>query len=210
MSDLPWIRFIAFRWFKAGRESGPSLGPAMAGIAVGVAAMIIIIGVMNGFQMGFIDSVLELDSYHLRVDIGGQLSMAALDGNDHPGIKAIVPFIDIRTMAMNDRGKVEALRIKVIPDDAFQFDKALPDMLALRSGGFGDGILLGSEFAHRMNVGVDDTLSVVTVQIDPEEGVLAATIPVRVSGVYHSGFYDFDAGLAFLPASFAVGIADGE
>ena len=210
MSSLSWIRFIAFRWFKAGRDSGPSLGPAMAGIAVGVAAMIIIVGVMNGFQMGFIDSVLELDSYHLRVDNSGNHPVDDLDVIDYPGIRTVLSFIDIRTMAMNDRGKVEALRIKVIPDGAFMLDKALQDMLVLQSGSFGNGILLGSEFAQRLNVDVDELLSILTVQIDPDEGVSASTIPVRISGVYHSGFYDFDAGLAFLPSSFAEGIADGE
>ena len=210
MTDLPWVRFIAIRWFKAGRESGPSLGPAMAGIAVGVAALIIIIGVMNGFQMGFIDSVLELDSYHLRIGPSGQAGMAAIDAETYPGIQAILPFIDVRTMAMNDRGKAEALRIKIIPDDAFTRDEALPRMLELQSGSFGDGILIGSEFAHRLNVNVDDLISVLTVQVDPEEGVQAATIAVRVSGVYHSGFYDFDTGLALLPSSSAHGIADGE
>ena len=123
MSDLPWIRFIAFRWFKAGRDSGPSLGPAMAGIAVGVAAMIIVVGVMNGFQLGFIDSVLEIDSYHLRVSSAGQLPIDTLDLDNNPGgIRTIMPFIDLRTMALNARGKAEALRIKVIPDDAFQHE----------------------------------------------------------------------------------------
>lgn len=210
MIDFPWVRFVAFRWFKAGRESGPSLGPAMTGIAVGVAALIIIIGVMNGFQMGFIDSVLELDSYHLRVVSSGNAGMAGIDAENYAGIQVILPFIDVRTMAMNDRGRTEALRIKVIPDDAFILDKALPGMLELRSGNFGNGILLGSEFAHRLNVSVDDFISVLTVKLDPDEGVQAATVAIRVSGVYHSGFYDFDAGLAFLPASSENGIVGGE
>jgi lipoprotein-releasing system permease protein len=210
MADISWVRFVAFRWFKAGRESGPSLGPAMVGIAVGVAALIIIIGVMNGFQMGFIDSVLELDSYHIRIGSEDKIMVATIDSVDFPGIRTVMPFIDVRTMAMNDSGRTEALRIKVVPDDAFIQDPALPGMLELRSGSFGDGILLGSEFAQRLDVRVDDSMSVLTVQVDPDEGVKASTISVRVSGVYHSGFYDFDSGLAFLPASAARGIAMGE
>jgi lipoprotein-releasing system permease protein len=186
----------------------------MAGIAVGVAAMIIIVGVMNGFQLGFMDSVLELDSYHLRIESAGQIhhdTLEALDLEDHPaGIRAIIPFIDIRTMALNERGKTEALRIKVIPDNAFQLDEALSRILEPRSGSFGAGILLGSEFAQRLNVGVDDTISILTVRFDPDEGLSSATVPIRVSGIYHSGFYDFDAGLAFLPASAAADVTEGE
>jgi lipoprotein-releasing system permease protein len=182
----------------------------MAGIAVGVAAMMIILGVMNGFQMGFIDSVLELDSYHIRVESDGQKYLDALDTDEHPGIRTVLPFIDMRTLALNARGKTEALRIKVIPDDAFQRDSSLPGMLQLQSGSYGNGILVGSEFAQRMNVGTDDTISVLTVQMDPDLGVTAATVPMRISGIFHSGFYDFDAGLAFLPSSKAAQIAEGE
>jgi lipoprotein-releasing system permease protein len=182
----------------------------MAGIAVGVAALIIIIGVMNGFQMGFMDSVLELDSYHIRIVSGDQSGMEALDIENFPGVRTVMPFIDVRTMVMNERGRTEAVRIKVVPDDAFNRDSALPEMLELRAGSFGKGILLGSELAQRLDVRVDDAISVLTVQIDPDEGVKATTVSVRVSGVYQSGFYDFDSGLAFLPASAASGIATGE
>ena len=124
MTDLPWVRFVAFRWFKAGRETGPSLGPAMAGIAVGVAALIIIVGVMNGFQLGFIDSVLELDSYHLRIVSDGIPGTDALDINLFPTIQVILPFKDVRTVALNNTGTAEALRIKILPDNAFQIGRA--------------------------------------------------------------------------------------
>lgn len=210
MSDLPWIRFVALRWFNSGRESGPSLKPAMAGIAVGVAAMIIIIGVMNGFQMGFMDSVLELDSYHLRVDYSAQNQLDALAKDRYPGVRTVLPFLDIRTMVLNEKGRAEALRLKVLPDDALQRDPKLTQMLRVRSGGFGPGLLIGSELAQRLEVGIDDTLSVVSVLLDPDEGVSASTEPMRVAGIFQSGFYDFDAGLAFLPVSQSGTLAKGE
>jgi lipoprotein-releasing system permease protein len=210
MSDYRWLRFLAIRWFNTGRSSGPSIGPAILGIAVGVAAMIIIIGVMNGFQMGFIDAVLELDSYHIRLNNGEKELPESMRSAVSPWIRSILPFIDIRTMAMNEKGRAEAVRIKVVPDDAFQLDPKLSELLVLRTGSFGDGLLIGSELARRMNIELDDSISILNVHIDPVDGLSANMLQIKISGIYHSGFYDFDAGLAFLPESYAEGIIKGE
>ncbi len=38
-----------------------------AGIAVGVMTLTVVLAVMNGFQLGFIESIVEVSSYHLQV-----------------------------------------------------------------------------------------------------------------------------------------------
>jgi lipoprotein-releasing system permease protein len=60
-----WIWFVASRYIFKGRFNSPVL--SVLGIAVGVLALIVIIAVMNGFQLGFIESILEISSYHLRL-----------------------------------------------------------------------------------------------------------------------------------------------
>ena len=40
---------------------------AILGVAVGVMALTAVMGVMNGFQLGFIESILEISSYHLQI-----------------------------------------------------------------------------------------------------------------------------------------------
>jgi lipoprotein-releasing system permease protein len=204
MRRSSWITLVASRWFRPGSRAAPSLLPSAAGIAVGVAALVVIIGVMNGFQSGFIEAVLELDSYHLRVDPGREAddvdaaraaadlaqSLAAL-----PGASVALPFADLRTLATNARGRVEGLRIKLLPADAEALDPAIAG-LSWRSGGYGGGIALGSELARRLNAPAGTELKVLLVTADEESGIESAMIPVRVSGVFHTGFYDFDAGLA--------------
>lgn len=204
MRRTSWISFVASRWFRPGSRAAPSLLPAAGGIAVGVAALVVIIGVMNGFQSGFIEAVLELDSYHLRIEPGlpagdadaakaaAELarSLAAL-----PGASVALPFAELRTLASNARGRVEGLRIKLLPADAEAIDPAIAG-LSWRSGAYGGGIALGSELARRLNAPAGTELRILLVDVDEETGVESAMIPVRVSGVFHTGFYDFDAGMA--------------
>lgn len=202
---------MASRWFRSGRESGPSLAPATAGIAVGVAALLCVIGVMNGFQLGFIDAVLDLDSYHVRVPAGvdGPASVSGII-DALPGATAALPFVDVRTMVANKRGKAAALRIKIVPDDALSLDPALAARLELRSGEFSGGLVVGSELSKRLDLRVGDVVSVLDVSADEEEGIDASMAGLSVAGVFHCGYYDFDAALAFLPESSAGGLGRGE
>ncbi|HAE20936.1 MAG TPA: ABC transporter permease, partial [Spirochaetaceae bacterium] len=195
-----------------GARTGPSLLPSAAGIAIGVTALIVIVGVMNGFQFGFIDAVLELDSYHLRAEpkaLG--IEEAAIRARAAKGVASALPFIDIRSLAVNDRGRTEGLRIKVVPDDAPALDPAIAS-LSYRTGGFSaaGGIVIGSELARRLNLREGDSLSILSVSADEDEGISSSLVKLRVGGVFHTGFYDFDSGLSFLAASSAAELAQGE
>ena len=129
MSQRAWAGFVARRWFRPGRRLGPSLAPAAAGIAVGVAALLCVIGVMNGFQMGFIEAVLELDSYHLRIPTtaeGGLAGAEAVAARAREGlartgrsassaVAVALPFADIRTMLSSPRGKSAIVILNLVP-----------------------------------------------------------------------------------------------
>jgi lipoprotein-releasing system permease protein len=208
VSRFGWTRYIAARWFRRGRETGPSLAPSTAGIAVGVAALLCVIGVMNGFQMGFIDAVLDLDSYHVRVPSSSGGIEAILTAV--PGATAALPFVDVRTMVANPRGKAAALRIKIVPDSALDLDPGLAARLEFRSGGLAGGLVIGSELSRQLDLRVGDTVSVLAVSADEDEGIQAGMVDLPVSGIYHSGYYDFDAALGFLTASAAGDLAGGE
>ena len=50
---------------RGGLQAAPLL--AVSGLAVGTATLLVVLAVMNGFQLGFIEGILEIGSYHLRV-----------------------------------------------------------------------------------------------------------------------------------------------
>ena len=66
-SDFKWICFVARRISRINRKGRTAAASYLAalGIALGVMALIVIMSVMNGFQMGFIDSIMEISSYHI-------------------------------------------------------------------------------------------------------------------------------------------------
>ncbi|GAB1454959.1 ABC transporter permease [Spirochaetota bacterium] len=209
MRGSSWTSFVASRWFLRSRgETGPSLAPSTAGIAVGVAALLCVIGVMNGFQLSFIDAVLDLDSYHLRIPSDS----ADIDAirKALPDSETIMPFVDVRTMMSNAQGKATALRIKIIPDEAFMVDPAMASRIELRSGERTGGLLIGSVLSRSLNLRVGDTVSVLHVSADIELGIETRMVDIHVAGIYHSGYYDYDAALAFLNESSSHQLASGE
>ncbi len=208
MSHGAWIRFVAWRWFRSGKGAGPTLRPATAGIAIGVAALLCVIGVMNGFQVGFIDAVLDLDSFHIRVP-GDRATAAELEAT-LSRVASVVSFVDIRTMAANDRGRAYPVRVKILEDDIAARDPGFIERLEMRSGSFKDGLVIGSELSRRLDVRLGDTLTLLAVTADEDEGIATGMIAVTVAGIYHSGYYDFDAFLAFLPRSVSRSLGSGE
>lgn len=209
MKGPGWTTFVASRWFLRSRgDSGPSLAPSTAGIAVGVAALLCVIGVMNGFQLSFIDAVLDLDSYHVRVP-GAQVSFETIR-EALPDSESALTFVDVRTMMSNERGKATALRIKVIPDDAFIVDRSLSARMELRAGEYTGGLLIGSVLSRNLDLRVGDTVSVLDVSADLEQGIETRMVDIPIAGIYHCGYYDYDASLAFLNLSSSYDLAAGE
>lgn len=163
---------------------------------------------MNGFQMGFIDAVLDFDSYHIRVPLASASPQEILEVL--PDALCAVPFMDIRTMVVNAAGKASAFRIKIMPDNIGNIDPTFRKKLVLDSGEFGHGLLVGSELAKSLDLRTGDIVSVLSVSADEEEGVSAKMLDLSISGIFHSGYYDFDSALAFISLSSSAGLGSGE
>ena len=64
-----WIFYVCKRFSRVDRTGRAAATSVLAtlGICLGVTTLIVIMSVMNGFQMSFIDTILEVSSYHLQV-----------------------------------------------------------------------------------------------------------------------------------------------
>ena len=67
-SKLRWIRTVSERFARVDRKGRSAVTSLLAtlGICFGVMTLITVMSVMNGFQMNFIDAIMEVSSYHLR------------------------------------------------------------------------------------------------------------------------------------------------
>jgi lipoprotein-releasing system permease protein len=215
-----WIGFVSLRWFATKKESGGSASSilAAAGIAIGVAALVVVLGVMNGFQLGYIDSILEVSSFHVRVEDERMLSGPLAGGPDEalvsriaaePGAASVLPFAETRCLISSSDGRSYPLALRAIPDDSYARDPGMMNALGIGNsvakGGWPGrgGIYLGAELASYLDLKPGSEASLLVVSAGGDEGIDAKTIKVRIDGVFRSGYYDFDFGMAVLPFSAA-------
>jgi lipoprotein-releasing system permease protein len=217
-----WIGFVSIRWFGASRENGGSASSLLAasGIAIGVAALVVVLGVMNGFQLGYINSILDVSSFHVRVDDERVFSGTPSAGPDEAlishiaaesGAASVVPFVETRCLISSNGGRPFPLVVRAMPEDAPKRDPEMMKALGMEATlpmeawpGRG-GIFLGAELARYLDVkpGSDVDLLVVS---GGTEGIEAKTIKMRIGGLFRSGYYDFDFGMAVMPFSAANSI----
>jgi lipoprotein-releasing system permease protein len=208
MAGGAWIGFVSRRWFSARRESGGSASSFLAasGIAIGVAALVVVLGVMNGFQLGFIDSILEISSFHLRIDAEGKSPDEALMARivAEPGVRSVLPFSETRCLLSSSDGRAFPLSLRIMPDDTGKRDPSLFGALGIENPGSwkqGGGLVLGAELARYLQIKPGAFVDILVVQAGGEEGVEAKYLKLRVEGLFRSGYYDFDFGMAVLPSS---------
>jgi len=196
-----WILFVASRYIFKGRSSSPIL--AVLGIAIGVLALIVIIAVMNGFQLGFIESILEVSSFHLRVESFDQKNIKEVQEIvlGIPGVRAAVPFKEYQSIAKGKRMNQQAVLIRGLGENTLEIDKAMNSKLDFEDGYFdlsdNKNILLGSELAYRLGLSVGDeiTLFSLTGILSQEAG---SSFNGIVTGIFRTGYYEYDCSWAFI------------
>jgi lipoprotein-releasing system permease protein len=228
MAARTWIGFVAFRYFRGRRKNSNSPAPVLAilGIATGVLALTVILAVMNGFQLGFIESILEISSYHVRIEAfpPGAEGEALLEKlRALPASLAAVPFREIQGIARGRQRGIHGIAARGLPADALERDAGMAEKLVFEAGSFNledrSSIALGAELARRLDAAVGDWISLVSVSADmgdlfsisSEAGEAAGTdnSQFRVTGIFRSGFYEYDLGWAFINLERAGEISGG-
>ena len=97
-------------------------------------------------------------------------------------------------------GRVLAARLRGLPADIDRRDPGLARALGMPGPLFGGsrGLVIGSELARYLNVAEGDSILVLGVTSDPQEGLGTRSLRLPIRAIFHSGYYDFDANLAFI------------
>ena len=197
-----WIGFVASRYVSRNRKNSPSVVFSVLGIATGVLALIVIISVMNGFQLGFIESILEISSGHLRIENFSFEDETANHIRSLAGISSVLPFRETSVLMRGRFANPRGVLLRGLPPNALSLDPGLGNRLVMESGSFDlsseDYIVLGSELARHLSVRTGDLVSVLAVagggfMADEEEGLY-----YLVTGIFQCGFYEYDLGWAFI------------
>lgn len=206
-----WVLWVSARYIKVnrkGRKVSPGILSAV-GIAVGVMALITVISVMNGFQMGFIEDILEISSYHIRV--------SGIDNEDAEkirsisGIKSIMPFLESQSLLNTDYA-MDACLIKGISDDAQVLDPGFFKQLNISSGKWTpdekNGVLIGRTAAYKMGVGPGDKISIIALNGGTFRNLRPESSEFTITGIFRSGYNDFDSSLVIMSLDSLMSIDD--
>jgi len=215
--------FTARRWgFSAKRRASQSRALlASLGIAVGVMALIVVMGVMGGLQNSYINSILEVSSFHVRVELPRTQTAEAESGEllarlrSTPGIASAVIFKECQAIAVGPSAKPVALTLRSMPTGSQNADPALVRALGLRPGvefPVSGSLILGKEAASQLGISAGAQASAAEAAPQPsaarvelmgvsqteDEGVTSFAGNIPAGPTFTSGYYDFDAGMGFL------------
>lgn len=167
---------------------------SISGVAVGVCALIVVIGVMAGFDNDLRDKIIGTNA-HLIIekDDGIEEPQAVIDGiKTKAHIAAAAAFLQGQAIfkAHDDTQGIVVKGVSV--DDELKVTR-LGDYIKNGSieGLKDDGILVGSEMAQRFGLKLKDPVTVVL----PVSG---ESMDFRVVGIFNSGMYEYDLNLAFI------------
>jgi lipoprotein-releasing system permease protein len=179
---------------------------SMLGVAIGVAVLIVVLSVMNGFETELRSRILSITS-HATLSVFGAgaedwpaLRKAALAD---PRLEAVAPFVEGEALLIADRpkGASAPAGVRGVDPKLETTVSAIADRLKSGSLGSLEGgtyrVLLGSELASRLGVAPGDKVVMVVAQgsVTPA-GVVPRMRRFTVSGIFYSGMYEIDNGLA--------------
>ena len=222
---MPYEWFIAMRYLFARRKQtfiSITSAITLLGVALGVWVMITVLSVMNGFEEQWRDKIIGANAHVIVTRVDGAMDRYAEVMEKMvqvPGVVAAAPFQLSQVMLRSESGVIGVELKGIDPElapgvtnirkDLVQGDMSWlsrPPPPAPVDDGEAEapkqypGIILGEELAALLNVRMNETLVVVS----PFGGRLTPAGPspkyrrYRVVGLFRSGFYQFDAQVAYL------------
>src|ERR1700722_12629572 len=181
---------------------------AMVGVAAGVTTLVIALSMNTGFRTAIRDRLLSVTAHINLKPIGPngipnyRPLIAKLNGT--PGIRSIEPAI-YATVLLSSGGHARGIVLKgVDPQLELQASEAL-HQIESGAGNFApdpDGIpsvLVGYMLANDLDISAGDYVTLTSPQgnLTPL-GLMPRSRRFRVTGIFNSGFYDYDANWGFV------------
>ncbi|MBQ0039161.1 MAG: ABC transporter permease [Treponema sp.] len=206
MSDFKWILFVSQRFSKVDRKGRTAVTSWLAslGVCFGVMALIVIMAVMNGFQMSFIDSIMEISSCHVRVSgITSEREAEFISFcKESPEIKACVPFYEAHGLLAGSRGLQTASIIRTVPKNVLSMDEGFKKELRIVSGKFDltdpDSIVIGNTIAYNLKLRKGSKVNIAALSGSSDTALLSSSRVFTVKGIFFCGYADINAGYCFI------------
>jgi len=199
-----WITFLSSRYLWGGERDSKNVTQILSalGLAAGVLTLITVISVMNGLQMGYISSILEIGSYHVRID-ADDVPAEFEDAVRHErGVKSCVRFADIQVLSQGSLSRMSPINVRCVDPDAAASDSGFIQHLKITGGAFNlkgaDSVIMGSELARYLRLKVGDSFVVMALSGETFNSLKPKNIDFKVTGIFKTGYYEYDRNLAIM------------
>jgi lipoprotein-releasing system permease protein len=223
-------RMVAMRYLRARRQEGfisVIAGFSLVGIALGVGTLIVVMAVMNGFQLEMLRQMASISG-----QLGVQGNRDGLQATPEllaklravPGVQSATPAAEGQVIAVAGE-KVRGVLLRGMTPEDFRARTPLAAAIDGPPGvreryrnlcrsddgkstnwgtltDFGDGltVAVGRRFADLMGLKVGDRLQLVSpVSIATPLGVMPRSAVAEVTAVFCAGMYDYDSNFVYAP-----------
>lgn len=201
-----WIFDVSRRFASVDRKSRSSATSFLAVLVIcfGVMSLVTVVSVMNGFQMSFVNAIMELSSFHIRVsNLESQAEADFLDScADSKEIRCVSPFYESQALLVGNKSKESAGIIRGVDARTCEFDEGFAREIKIVSGSFdlssADSILLGSYLAQSLGVTTGNTVNLLALSGGKDVELLSQNRQFKVTGIFECGYYDINQGYAFV------------
>ncbi|MBF0253865.1 MAG: ABC transporter permease [Candidatus Omnitrophica bacterium] len=200
---IPFEVTLAWRYFVS-KKRHPFIGVisaiAVLGVAVGVAALIVVIAVMSGFEADLTERVVGTYAHAvIEPEQPTNFDESFLESvrSSSPDVSAVAAFVE--GQAVFQRNKVSR---GVLVKGARRADEESVTRIAdyLKEGAYpaegAQEILIGDVMGMLTGCAIGDEVTLISPYKQKR-------LRLTISGFYHSGMYDYDANLVYLPLDLA-------
>ena len=178
---------------------------SMLGLAIGVAVLIVVLSVMNGFARELQTRILSVIAHAQIEAVDGRLGdwrHVQAQALAMPGVLAAAPYIQTQALLLHGQRSAGSAIRGVLPAEERRA-VGIADRIQggsideLSAGSY--RIVLGDALAAQLDVHVGDSVVLVTPIADvTPAGPLPRMRRFVVSGLFHSGMYEYDSALAMI------------
>jgi lipoprotein-releasing system permease protein len=211
--------FVAARYLRAKRRQavvGIITVISIAGVAAGVASLIVALAITNGMRRDLQDRLLGSTSHVrlMRINSDGIREWRGLTAQLEklPHVKAAAPGLYEQVLISNGARSGGALIEGIVPAEERRVSDLLssvtlgsvtpldpkPEGVAASANTSPPPIVIGRDLAEAIDAKVGTTILVTSPQGELTPlGLIPKFQRFRVAGIFHSGFYQYDANMAF-------------
>ena len=212
-NKFSWILFVSRRFANIDRNGRSAITSHLAslGICFGVMTLIIVISVMNGFQLSFIDAIMEVSSYHVRVTLPDEKNFSDEIQNfrqfcsQSDQVDSSFPFLEAQSLVASDSGKEGAALIRALPENICSLDSGFAGQIKMVRGNFSlekenenDSIILGSSLASMLGAKIGSTVNLMALSGGSDVDLLSDNRVFTVRGIFRTGYAEINSSYAFI------------